>query len=188
LEDGEQLSSSTRKGASVKFDAHEIVRAKSLEGLGLTPEKAHAVAISGATTLKDKFFGVFTYFPFQKSINEFKTAAAFKQYIRERLHRRVTDVLGITGMSKLMSSAKRLSYLASESEIIQYFKEVLQGKAEVYETREILPSRIVEDSVRSLKAGGADEATLIGRVKYLVSMKSAPLVQKVENLLTQGVT
>jgi hypothetical protein len=140
------------------------------------------------SSLKDKYFGVFTYIPFQKSINEFRTAAAFRQYVRERLHRRVTDVLGITGISKLLSTAKKLSYLASESDVIQYFKEVLLGKTEVYETGEILPSRIIEDSVRNLKAEGADEATLLGRVQYLVRMKSAPLVQKVENLLTQGVT
>jgi hypothetical protein len=173
---------------SVKFDVHEIVRAKSLEGLGFTPEKAHAVATSKETSLKDKYFGVFSYFPFQKSIGEFKTAAAFRQYVNERLHRRVTDVLGVTGMSKLMSSARRLSYLASETSIIQYFREVLLGRVEVYETGEILPSRIVEDSVRTLKAEGADEAALLGRIKYLIRMKSAPLVQKVENLLTQGVT
>jgi hypothetical protein len=91
-------------------------------------------------------------------------------------------------MSKLLSTAKSLSFLASETEIIQYFREVLFGKIEVYEKGEILPSRIVEDSMRTLKAEGADEATLLGRVKYLVRMKSAPLVQKVENLLTQGVT
>jgi len=73
-----------------------------------------------------------------------------------------------------LSTAKKLSYLASESDVIQYFKEVLLGKTEVYETGEILPSRIIEDSVRNLKAEGADEATLLGRVKYLVRIKSAP--------------
>jgi len=108
-------------------------------------------------------------------------------------------VLGIETNEKPGSGLKPLSVSLVETRgaIKDYFLKLLQGRVwywgrlpmqSLKESRSLLGTRLVEESLLQLYRSGAGPSVLKGRLDYLIRYKALPLGQQVEQAIVSGVT